>query len=207
MDADGRDRIEREVRALWDARDFDGAATLAVRGYGPELYGFLVALHRDEEAASEVFSILGENLWRGLPSFAWGCTLRTWAYTIARHASLRYRKVEQRRARQGAPLSEHASALVAAVRTATNAFVKTEHKDRLARIRELLPAEDQVLLVLRLDRGLSWSDLARVTLDVVDPGEEALKRESARLRKRFQLVKDRLVELGRREGLLPGDEN
>ncbi len=35
---------------------------------------------------------------------------------------------------------------------------------------------------------------------------EALKRESARLRKRFQLVKEKLLELGREAGLVGGDD-
>ena len=38
--------------------------------------------------------------------------------------------------------------------------------------------------------------------------EEGVKKEAARLRKRFQVIKEQLIELGRREGLLgdgPGE--
>jgi hypothetical protein len=56
--------------------------------------------------------------------------------------------------------------------------------------------------VLRVDRDLPWEELARIFLDEESPGEEALRRESARLRKRFQLVKGRLREMARAAGLL-----
>ena len=53
-------------------------------------------------------------------------------------------------------------------------------------------------------RRLSWNDLAQVLHE--DEGAPlegaALTREAARLRKRFQLVKERLYEMGREAGLL-----
>ncbi len=210
-----RDAVEASVRARCEAGDYDAAATLAIKGYGAELYGFLVVLHRDDEGASDVFSLVCENVWRGLPKFGWGSTLRTWAYTIARHASLRYRKRAERRGRGAVPMSEQISVLAAQVRTATAPFLKTEHKDAFTRLRETLPEEEQVLLVLRVDRELAWDDLARVLserkycdndTDEVAPDPATLKREAARLRKRFQLVKEKLLALGRREGLVPPEK-
>ena len=65
---------------------------------------------------------------------------------------------------------------------------------------------DRALLVLRVDRGLSWNDLARVLNEDGEPLDDAaLKRESARLRKRFQLLKRELLELGRAAGVVSGD--
>ena len=210
MSTSERDALERSVRERCEAKDYDAAATLAIKGYGAEIYGFLLGLHRDEEGASDVFALVCENLWRGLPKFGWGSSLRTWVYTIARHASLRQRQNAQRRARGAVPIGEHASRLAAEVRTATQTFLRTEKKDGFARLRESLPPEDQILLVLRVDRDLAWNDLARIMLGDVEEGEragtdadeETLKREAARLRKRFQLVKEKLVELGKREGLI-----
>jgi RNA polymerase sigma-70 factor (ECF subfamily) len=224
MNTSERDALERSIRERCDAKDYDTAATLAIKGYGGEIYGFLVGLHHDhdEDAASDVFAVVCENLWRGLPRFAWGSTLRTWVYTIARHASLRHRKSAQRRARGAVPIGEHASRLAAEVRTATQTFLKTAQKDGFARLRESLPPEDQILLVLRVDRDLAWGDLARIMLgdgeevEEVEEGgeaekssaratpddEETLKREAARLRKRFQLLKEKLFEMGKREGLI-----
>jgi len=56
-----------------------------------------------------------------------------------------------------------------------------------------------MLLVLRVDKGLAWNDLARVMYAEDGPllDDEGLKREAARLRKRFQHVKERLLELKR----------
>jgi len=205
MDAVAREELERNARTLADNNDFSALAALLVRGYGPEILGFLIATHRDEQDASDVFSDFSESIVRGLPQFAWHCSLRTWAYAVARNASHTHRRNTQRRRRRhlADPVLED---LVEAVRTTTLTFLKTKTKRRLDEIRDALPPDDRELLILRLDRGLDWNDLAVA----LHEGEEtlagdALKRESARLRKRFQLLKDRLREMARREGLL-GDE-
>ncbi len=180
------------MRRLCDVGDHDGAATLAIRGYGPEIFGVLVADHRSEQDASDVFSMFSESLWRSLPTFGWECTLRTWAYIIARNVSLRLRR-DGRRAKGGAPLSEVASRLVEQVRSETAAHLRTENKNELARLRESLSAEDQTLLILRVDKELTWDELARVLHDSDEPpDDEERKKEASRLRKRFQLIKDKL---------------
>ena len=96
------------------------------------------------------------------------------------------------------------SAVEEQVRTQTLTFLRTEVRDRFAEIRASLPPEDRALLLLRIDRKLAWNDLALVMQD----GEAApltgdeLKRAAARLRKRFQILKEKLVEIGRSEGLI-----
>jgi RNA polymerase sigma-70 factor (ECF subfamily) len=206
MDAQAGSELEREIRARCERGDLPGAAEVALRGYGPEIFGFLVTFHRSEQDAAEVFSIFTERVWRGLDRFGWHCSFRTWAYTVARNASQTYRIEAHRRAQREAPLPDGSGLqeIAAQIRTETLSYLRTRTKTRAAQIRETLPQEDQVLLTLRVDKDLSWDDLARVL-----HGEEggplagdALRRESARLRKRFQLVKQRLVELARREGLI-----
>jgi RNA polymerase sigma-70 factor (ECF subfamily) len=94
--------------------------------------------------------------------------------------------------------------VVQKVRTETTPFLRTESKTRLEALRDALPDEDRTLLVLRIDRNLAWNDLARIVgqEDGEAPLDDAaVAREAARLRKRFQLVKDRLRELAKREGL------
>jgi RNA polymerase sigma-70 factor, ECF subfamily len=88
------------------------------------------------------------------------------------------------------------------VRSGTHTFQQTEVKQRVRRLREALPEMDRMLLILRVDRELSWRDLARVVLGG-SPTPEELEREAVRLRKRFQLVKERLrtgLEQARRSG-------
>jgi RNA polymerase sigma-70 factor (ECF subfamily) len=105
------------------------------------------------------------------------------------------------------PISEVTewSALAAQVRTATLPFLQTGHKNALRELRDRLPPEDRMLLVLRVDRQLSWTELAHVFLDDAGPDAARVKQEAARLRKRFQLVKDRLRRWIIEQGLLPPD--
>ena len=205
----GREELEEEIRCRLQEKDHSGAATVALRGYRAEIFGFLLAFHRDQEDALEVFSLFGERLWLDLPSFKQECSFRTWAYILARHASLNYRRDTRRRAKRQPALPEGSelSGLVAVVRSETASFLRTERRTRFTALRESLPAEDQALLVLRVDRKLSWNDLARVLHEGAGGLDEAeITREAARLRKRFQLLKARLRELGRRAGVVSDDD-
>jgi len=200
-----RERLEREVREQCAAGAIPRAAELAVRGYGPEILGFLTALLRSPDDADDVFSIWCERVLRGLPAFGWECSLRTYGYTIARNAAhnlARDRRARERRVRPALGTTE-ISAVEQQVRTETRPYLRTEAKTKLEELRDSLPPEDRMLLVLRLDRGLEWKDVARVMLGEEKAGDTAaLTREAQRLRKRFQLVKEQLVEAGRRAGLL-----
>ena len=192
---DPRAAVEADVRAACNDGDHAHAATLALRALGPEIYGFLAALHRSD--ADDVFAMFSTNLWRGLPKFAWQCTLRTWAYTIARNASHRYRRGERhQRAHTGL---DDADQLAQEIRTATQSYLRTDFKTKFAELRATLSPEDQELLILRVDRGLQWNELA---LALSDEPPADLAKEAARLRKRFQLVKEKLLELGRQQGLV-----
>lgn len=195
---------EAAVRALCDAGDYAGATNEALRALGPELFGYLVAVHRDEDEAGDAFARCSERLWRGLPKFHWECSLRTWAYRIARSASVDQVRAQGAVGRRAVPLSDapEVAAMVAQVRSETSLFRRTGARDAVAELRRSLPEEDQTLLILRLDRKLEWTEIARVFVDQ-EPDAQTLARESARLRKRFQLARERLLELGRRQGLLP----
>jgi RNA polymerase sigma-70 factor (ECF subfamily) len=198
--------LEAELRERCAARDFDAAATGAIRGYGPQLLGFLHGMLHNAEAASEVFAELCEDLWRGLPAFAGRSSFRTWLYTLARHAAFR-RLRKHKQARRNLALDETSlvSRIQQEVRAKTLPFLRTEVKSRLGQLRESLPVEDQALLILRVDKKLDWNDLARVLNEGEPLDEAALKRESARLRKRFQMIKDKLRQRAEDEGLL-GEE-
>jgi RNA polymerase sigma-70 factor (ECF subfamily) len=200
---------EEPVRARLAAGDVDGATTLALRLYGGEVFGFLLSLEAgDEDGASEDFSLFCEQTWKGLPAFAWGSSLRTWLYAVARNATRARRRAARRRGRLFVGLSSCPAVAEAAarVRTETLSCLRTARQKQIADLRQTLSDDDQTLLVLRVDRGLPWLDLARIFLGEEAAGEEALARESARLRKRFQIVKQRLLTLGREQGLWPGGE-
>jgi len=187
----GFDRTLLEHLRLNQVRE---AATDALKTYGPEIYALLASIHRAEDDAADVFSLFCEQLWKGLPGFAGRSSFRTWAYTLAWHASSRMR--QQQATRREVIISDSQfSSLAAAVRTSTGSHLRKERRNRLRELRESLPPEDQVLLVLRVERELDWKDLSRVMNPDLELDEDMLTREAARLRKRFQSVKERLRAL------------
>ncbi|MFT3699061.1 MAG: sigma factor [Kofleriaceae bacterium] len=190
--------MDDELTALVRAGAFDKAATSLFDAYGAEVYGFLVNYMAGESDAAEVFGQLGEDVWRGLPAFGFKCSLRTWLYVLARNAAARYRRSPWRKKSDGESALDHA---VARARTGTSPWQQTDVKDRMRELRESLDPEDRMLLVLRVDRNLEWIDCARVMLDG-DDDDAALARESARLRKRFQAVKDELRARAKAAGLV-----
>ena len=194
---------ERELEELIDAREFERAATAALRCYGPELYGFLMNLMGGEADAAEVFSQTGEDLWRGLPSFGRRCSVRTWMYLLARHAAARFRRSPWNRG--GRTSDERLDAAVADSRSRTSPWLRTDVKDKWRALRETLDPDDRALLVLRVDRGMGWNEVARVMLDREDAGDAEVAREAARLRKRFQLLKRDLRKRAREAGLIEED--
>jgi RNA polymerase sigma-70 factor, ECF subfamily len=207
VDELGRAQLEREVRALCDAGDYDAAATVLVRGYGPELLGFLVGVHAAEVDASDAFAELCEVLWRKLPAFAWASTLRTWAYGVARNISRTLRRDAARRRRRENRVGESAlDELVRSVQAETLPFLRTQVRTRFQALRDALPEPDRMLLILRVDRRLEWNDIVRVLAEAEDGAASLdgafVKKEAARLRKRFQTLKDRLREAVNREGLV-----
>ena len=185
-----REEIDREVRAAIDAGDRGRATEAALRGYGPELIGWLCSSFSDVHDAHDAFSELSEDLWRSFTRFDFRCSLRTWCYMLARQAAGRVRATPSR-ARE-----ELVSSLPSVVHAATHVWNTTRveaqrEEDVYARIRGELAADDQTLLVLRVDRDLAWRDIALVMLGE-DAGDDELVRKAAALRKQFERVKDQL---------------
>ncbi|MEM9453616.1 MAG: sigma-70 family RNA polymerase sigma factor [Myxococcota bacterium] len=196
-----REAVDAAVRQACEASDPAAATRRVLEAYGPELLGYLVAITHQEDLANEAFSVFCEHLWRGLSGFRWESSLRTWCYVIARNALHTVRR-SSRRHRRLVPLSDAGVADVAAqLRSTTALHLKTEVKDAVARLRQKLPAKDQDILVLRLGRKMSWLDIARVMHDADAPEPATLKREAARLRKRFERAKSALKILIREHGL------
>lgn len=198
-----RGAADEAVRAACDRGEIDLAATLALRQLGPEVYGFLVGTQGSDADADDAFSELCVAVWRGLPGFDWRCSLRTWMYVLARHAGHRTRRQARRHAARRAHLpSSLASRLAAEIRTRTASFLGSRTKSAFQALRDELDEDDRALLGLRVDRAMEWTDIARIFADEEPSDPESLKRTSARLRKRFQVVKERLRKLGVERGLI-----
>ncbi|HEY4244013.1 MAG TPA: sigma-70 family RNA polymerase sigma factor [Kofleriaceae bacterium] len=191
-----RAAVEAPIRALTTAAKFDQATTAALQLYGTELLGFLRSLAGNDDLAAEAFAELGEDLWRGLPQFRWEASLRSWLYLLARNALGQLRRDPRRRVDRNLPLSI-APEVAVVLRTATREIQRTEVKDEFRVLREQLDPEEHELLLLRLDRGLSWKEIARI---LGGPGD--VDTRAAALRKRFERAKDRLKKLAIEHGII-----
>ena len=199
---------EHPIRSAFAAGRMELAATATLEAYADEISSFLASRMRNRSDAAEVFSMFAEDLWSGLPQFAWRCSMRTWAYSIARNAAARYLASPQHRPGHRLSFSHLSefSELVARTRSATHACQQTETRTRFRALREQLAPEDQMLLVLRVDRGLAWRDLAVAMTGNPELSEEDIKRESSRLRKAFERLKGELRLAAEREGLLKSED-
>jgi RNA polymerase sigma-70 factor (ECF subfamily) len=184
--------LDDRIRSLLTEGNVAQATTLALRELGPEVLGFLSGVLGDDDA-DEVFSALSVRLWRSLEGFEGRCSLRTWMYVLARREIGRFRKGARKHADGRVPISELQEVLEA-VRTRTRSTLAADRRRALTRLRDELPIDDRTLLILRVDRKLAWDDIALAFAETpeVFSGKDK-KRESARLRKRFQLVKERLT--------------
>ena len=93
-----------------------------------------------------------------------------------------------------------------AARTSTAAFQQTDVKDGFRELRNELPEDDRMVLILRVDRGLDWNEAAQVMAGEATMDGPDLARASARLRKQFERIKQRIRTLAEQRGLLPADE-
>jgi RNA polymerase sigma-70 factor, ECF subfamily len=182
--------LETRIGEALDAGDVTAAATLGLRGYGPQILGYLTVVLRQRDLADDAFSVFAEDLWKGLEGFRRGSSFRTWAYKLAYHAALRIlRDPEHRR---GITLATSAASVLAAeVRSETPLHLRTDTKTSVQKLREELTADEQTLLVLRIDRRLEWREVAEV-LDAEEPA----------VRKRFERLREKLRKLAQDRGLL-----
>ncbi len=181
--------------ALLAGGDLHGAAEAVIRDYGPQILGYLSSVLRNDGDAADVFSQFTEDLWRGLPGFRGECPLRVWAYRLAWHAAARHLR-DPYRARGRRLETTELSRVADEVRSSVLLGRGEARRRGIDRLREKLAPDEQSLLVLRLDRGLSWREVATV---LAQDGEDV---DETVLRKRFERLKDRLAQMAREEGLL-----
>ena len=199
LEATSRQDLEASIRTFREAGEHEAALEAAIRGYGAELLGFLAGVLQSVDDARDVFSDACEDLWRGLPGFRAQASFRTWAYVVTRNALHRYLRARRQRHWTARTIP----AAIDRARTATPIYLQTAVKQRVLQLRAQLSEEERELLVLRVDRAMSWTDLALILADPHEvPTGDSLGRMAAAHRKRFERVKERLRELARREGLL-----
>lgn len=202
MDRQEQDQLEGQIRQALQQNDLRRAAERIVEGYGPQLLGYLIHTMRQEADASEVFSQFCEELLRALERFEGRSSVRTWAYRLATRLRGRWWKDPYRRRTQRLATDE-ISRLEQQVRSQTLPYLRSELQERFALMRAQLDPEEQSLLTLRLDKGMSWPEIAEILAggdgDLLD---EERRSKAASLRQRFKRLKDKIRELAREQGLL-----
>ena len=186
--------LEERLDDALGRRDLDAAATLVIEALGPQVLGYLRTLLRDQEEVEDVFSAFAENVWKGLPTWRREGTLRAWAYRVAWNAASRVHRDPYRRRKERLPTSM-ASRLARSVAAASRRSVD-RRAGELDALRASLTPEEQSLLTLRVDRELSWQEVAEVM------AEEGQPADPAALRKRFERLKEKLARAAEAQGLL-----
>ncbi|HET6583059.1 MAG TPA: hypothetical protein VFG69_06425 [Nannocystaceae bacterium] len=203
----GDETLDQRLRHSWDAGDHAATATLWIDELGPQIRSFLAAMPIPGVDSDDVFAHFCEQLWRSLPLLRWDCSARTWSYLLAR-ASWQ-RALTYARKKASVPLTDvpEIARFIAGARTSTAGYQRTDVKDRFRALRDELEEDDRMVLILRVDRGLDWNDAAQVMAGdaAMDSAERA--RASARLRKQFERIKQRIKTLARERGLLPDDDD
>jgi len=186
------DPREVELQALVASGQLERATEATLRAYGPELIGWLCSILPGEAEAHDAFSWMAEQLWRSLPRYAARCSLRTWCYMLARSGASR---VRGRAHRAHEELVSHIPSLAHAVTHVWNTTQRADvqRQNIYAELRASLDADDETLLVLRVDRDLAWRDIAQVLLGE-DASDDDLIRRAAALRKQFERIKLQLRE-------------
>jgi RNA polymerase sigma-70 factor (ECF subfamily) len=188
-------QLEPQVLALLDKGELEEAASRTIRGLGPQVLAYLRAVLRDPDDADDAFSRFAESLWSSIGGFRREASLKSWAYRIAWHAALRIARDPYRRRRDLFATSQ-ASKLAAEVRSLTSVAREARETERIEKLRQTLAPDEQTMIILRFDRGLSWREVAEIL------EEEGAPVDEAALRKRFERLKARLREQAIAEGLV-----
>jgi RNA polymerase sigma-70 factor (ECF subfamily) len=185
---------EKTILRMIDEGDPRGAATAAIRAYGPQILRYLRSVLNDEDDAREAFSQFAENLWRGIADFRGTAPVRIWAYRIAWNVSCDLRKQPWKLRRTRLSTGE-ASRLAATIATSSDERHEVRRR-ALAELRESLSPEDRALASLRIDQAFSWEECA----EALSVDGRIVKANT--LTKRFARIKERLGRAAKRKGLL-----
>lgn len=186
--------LEERVKERLAAGDDRGAATIVIRELGPMVLSYLRPMLKDEDDVADAFSQWAERVWKGLPGFEGRSSLKTWCIRLACNVALNMKDgAHARRVRRFA--TGEASALADSIRT-TSAVRVERHRQELVELRKELTPEEQTLLFLRADQGLSWDEISEAFSET---GESA---SADTLSKRYERLKTRLAKLARERGLV-----
>lgn len=167
----------------------------------PEVRGYFIKLLGDRDRADDVFGEFRATLLESLPRYRSECGVRTWTYIIMRTALNNYLRTPEndlaRRERMSnLPEPE------AREHDRTRPYLKTAIKRRTRELWKLLDEEDQTILVLVVDRTMTYEQVARVLLGP-DHDAEAVRKKVDVIKQRIRTAKRVLRKALESEGLIP----
>lgn len=167
---------------------------LLIRRYAAEVRAFLRSRTSSRHSMEEVYSAFSEDVVKGLPQLRSEKHMRTWLYVVARNALSRHARYKKRWR-----LRHTFSGLETAPAELRQSYGTREgNLAQLAPLLSELSEADRQLLDQRLAKSMAWRDIALASARAAgDTSEAFVTRESARLRKRYQLL---LVTLRQRAG-------
>jgi RNA polymerase sigma-70 factor (ECF subfamily) len=190
-------KLDQEVEAYLRADDIEAAAARVIGACGPAILGYLRVALGNEDAAQRAFTAFSGAVWQRLRRYRGECEIRVWTYRLAFQCAQRQRRT-LRSTRSGPDRSgETRRRALGRTRTATvESMALAEHAELLRR--ELSVAE-QTLLTLRLDKQLSWAEIALVL------GISGASKSDAVAQGRFEKLVARLHRLAITRGFIaPG---
>lgn len=151
--------------------------------YGSELRAFLSSRTSSRASMEDVYSLFAEDLWKGLPQVRAQSQLRGWLYVVARNALARHLRLKLRWR------SRHVSVELDELQSEARRSLPSRMGDRvqLQEVFAQLSDEDRRLLEQRSVLRMAWRDIAAERVRDAD-----VERESARLRKRYQILVQKL---------------
>lgn len=168
-------------------------------GHGDRIFGVLCRLARNGADADDAFGDFYLDVIKGIHTLRLDSNLGAWLYTVALNA-LRRRK--KRDPRQHETADEAKLRDVARKSTTTWRKEQEQRKEQLSDLLDELEEEDRAIVLLYSEGSLSWIAVAGIVSDpegLLD--EKALKKEAARLKKRYERAKEKLHELAKKRGL------
>ncbi len=181
-------------------KHYNLAAEKALRIYGGEIRGWLYRRFQCHDTVNDMYSTFSLYFWTWFPSFKWESSLRTWMYSIARRVC--YSSLT----RHHEPLSQLPQNLSALIIKENKTITTYKHPDIDAAYQNLidqfLNQEEKDLLVWRIDRQMSWNEIAQILSDEGFLDESELKKRATAIRVQFSRIKSKLREAAIEKGFL-----
>lgn len=185
--------VEAEAQRLaLDGRERE-AADLLLSHLSSEIRSFLHRMLSDVMLVDEAHRATGERLPHEIPRLRNECSPRSWTYIVARRQANRCRirrTASSGKEKAARPLETGALPMGNASAIET---VSTTCRDELEQLRASLSDEDRDLLLLRVEYGFAWKEVACAFLDDDESNADAILREATQLRQRFRAIRSRVV--------------